>query len=260
MKYLYCFFLAFLYSFTLASGQIIDQIKDASDQHSSQSSNSSGDTYSDDSYDDDDTYYDTDSYDYSDYGYTPDYFGPTLDVFDWVERKRADSTYKFSALNLSYRRTTSSGQVVLSVPEVQFKLGAYCGSFRINQLIEEGIKKEDRYATTDFQILGFQTNPKSMLALNLSFGLMAEQYSGNVFAEGVAGLRFLPTSSFAIAWEGRLAGDDISVVRSENTFSAQFAFLQTPDLEMTANAFTTASMYYEEVSVNGFGVGLGIRF
>ena len=262
MKYLVCTALS-LFLFTQESNsQTIDDIKDASDRHSSQQSNSddsySTDTYSDD-YDDDDTYYD-DSYGNDDYIYMPDIFSSGPDVYYWIERKRADSTYKFSALNLLYRRTTNSGQVAISVPEIQFKLGAYYGSIRINQLIEEGAKKEDRYATTDVQFLGFQSNPKSMVALNLSFGVMAEQYSGNVFAEGVVGLRFRPMPAFVVAWEGRLAGDDISVVRSENTLSAQFSIIRKPSFELTTDVFTTSATYYEEVSVNGFGFGVGLRF
>lgn len=260
MKYLICTTLSLFLFIQESKSQVIDQIKDASDRHSAQSSNSD-DSYSDDSYyDDDDSYYDTDSYDNTDYSYMPDFFESGPDVYAWIERKRGDTTYKFSALNLLYRRTTNSGHVAISVPEMQFKIGAYYGSIRVNQLIEEGAKKEDRYATTDVQFLGFQSNPKSILALNLSMGVMAEQYSGNVFAEGVAGLRFRPTSSLAFAWEGRLSGDEISVVRSENTLSAQYALIKKSSFEMTAEIFTTTATYYQEVSVNGFGFGVGLRF
>ncbi|MFT5511898.1 MAG: hypothetical protein ACI8SE_000292 [Bacteroidia bacterium] len=262
MKYVFALFSVLFFSITDA--QIIDQIKDASDRHTEQSS---GDAYSSDDYsdnsDDDDYNSNDDSY-YNDYSDAQTYNSPSPlfepDPSYWLERKRADSMYKFSALNLLYRQTVSTGQVTASIPELQFKLGGYYGSFRVNTLIEEGAKKEDQFQTIDLQFFGFQTNPMSLVVFNLSMGVLGEQYSGKTFIEGVVGFRVQPSRHFALSWEGRLAGDEIVMVRSEGTISVDITLFRNKDIAFTTTVFGTSATYYETVDVMGFGFGAGLRF
>ncbi|MFT5724414.1 MAG: hypothetical protein ACI9JN_001533 [Bacteroidia bacterium] len=257
MKFVILTFLNVTVLFEFSSAQVIDRIKDASDDHSSQSSTSSS-TYEDAEVEVE-TYYDQPSNDDYNSNYsTPLYYNEDQEY--WSERKRNDSTYKYSALNLLYRQTTSSGQVSILVPELQFKLGGYYGSIRSNTLVEEGAKDEDSYQTIDIQVIGFQSNPWAPLAMNLSFGVMTELYSSNTYPEFVAGLRLKPTPAFAIVWEGRIARDQGICVRSEGTLSVQVLILRKPGFQISTDMFITSSTYYEEVNVQGFGFGLGLRF
>jgi len=259
MKYYVTFLILVVFSLN-AQSQIVDQIKDASDRHTDtkDSSNSgSDDSYYDDS-DDDDSYYNDDN-NYDDYSYYAEPWS-NADPILWLEKKRADSNYKFAAINLLYRQTTSSGQVSFFVPEVQIKLAAFYSSIRVTSLIEERVTKEDQYQTVDLQLFGFQTNPKGTLVYNMSAGLVGEQYSGKTFVEGVIGFRLQPTKRLALAWEGRLAGDEFVRMRSENNFIASYAVLKNNDLAIEASVFGTNATYYEEVRVKGFGFGLGLRF
>ncbi len=257
MKYYLSFLFITICSLS-TTAQIIDQIKDASDRHTdtknSSTSGSSDESYYEES-NDEGTYY----YDDNDYGYSPDLF-TYADPILWLEKKRADSTYKFAALNVLYRQTTSSGQVSFMVPEVQIKLAAFYSSVRVTSLIEEGVTKEDQYQTVDFQLFGIQTNPKGTLVYNMSVGLVGEQYSGKTFAEDLIGLRLQPSNRLALAWEGRLAGDEFVRMRSENNFIASYAVIKNSDVSVEASVFGTAATYYQEVEVKGFGFGLGLRF
>lgn len=258
MKYVYSVLITILLS-NASFCQIIDQIKDASDNHSSQSSNSD-DSYSDDSYSDDsytNITNDYNTYYYDDYSPIP-YASPNQSY--WSERKRADSTYKFAALNLLYRQTVNAGQVSMYVPELQVKYGWYYVFVRVNTLIEEGANKEDQFQTVDFQFFGFQTNPKATLVFNAGVGLLTEQYSGKSFFEWNAGFRLQPFERFSLSWEGKLAGDQEVNMLSEGTIQASYAVVKNKDVAIEATAFGTSSTYYEQVRVQGAGFGIGIRF
>jgi hypothetical protein len=260
MKYLFCFAIALLIIPQVSFGQIIDQIKDASDDHSSSSNDnsSSSDDNSSTTYDDsDDDYYYYD--DQPDYGQSSS-FGYYDDGSYWIDTKRLDSNYKFSAFNILYRRSTSSDKVAVSTPEIQFKHAWFYGSLRINTLIEERTKDEDRYQTVDVQFFGFQTNPREAFCLNLSMGVMSEEYSGNAYFETVAGLRLQPNPAFAIAWEGRLAINEGVSVRTEGNISIQISLVRQKDFSVTANIFGMSSLYYQKVPVKGWGFGAGVRF
>lgn len=258
MKYVYSVLITILLS-NASFCQIIDQIKDASDNHSSQSSNSD-DSYSDDCNGGGDIslFYYNDGDEYEDNSDWSMFASP--DNSYWVERKRADTNYKFAALNLLYRQTINTGQVSILTPELQIKYGWYYVFVRSTTLIEEGANKEDQYQTVDFQFFGFQTNPKATAMFNAGVGILTEQYSGKSFFEWNAGFRFQPVPRLSLTWEGKIASDPDVTMLSEGSLMVSYAVFKNHDVAFEATVFGTSSTYYEQVRVQGAGFGIGIRF
>lgn len=243
-------------SYSFSNAQIIKEIETASDNHSS--STSSDDDYSDES----STTTNTNTYDDYDYYAYDAAADLAFQVFDGYthDSRRDDSTYKFSALNLLYRRSFGDKQVVWSVPELQFKVGRYYASVRSSKLIEEGVKETENYETIDVQLLGFHTNPLGVLAVHGGIGFLSESYSGNVFAEIVGGTKLRFSDRLTLRWEGRYAFDQGVSIRSESNWIFQTNIVKQEDYAISADLFYTSTIYYETIDLQHFGMGLGLRF
>ncbi|MBO6517532.1 MAG: hypothetical protein JJ975_13380 [Bacteroidia bacterium] len=241
---------ALLVSPFLSGAQIIDQIKSASDEHSS-SSSSSGSSDVSDSYS-------------NDYYAEPDlitYFvvEPFIGSNPLFDRTR-DPNRKYNYFKLHYRQSIDPRRVVLSVPECQATFGNYYMAVRINALIEPRAKDVDRYSTFDWQFLGFQTRPDAPVVFNLSTGILSESYSGNTYWEFVSGLGIKLNKQFTLYGEGRYCQDNSVIVRTEATVGTNLIVYRNKNFSIDGKAFFTTSMYYEEVPVEGFGLGLGVSF
>ncbi len=247
IRYLYLTLFTIMFTYTRA--QIVDQIESASDNHTAESSASNNTK--------------TTSSASSDFAFETglDVLFLSMDVLSHsFSHRRFDSTYKYSSLALSYRQTVADNGVVIGIPQLDYKLGYWYGSFRLNTLYDEGINENQTYQTLDVQFAGFQTNPNSRLVFNLSTGVMTEVKVGNIYSESVAGLQVKLNDKAKLYSEGRTAIDQNRFVRNEVTVGGRTTITEWRNSKLTADAFYTRSRYYQEVTVSGFGFGLGLRF
>lgn len=266
-----------------AAGQTLNKIRQASDNHSSPSgsgasssssrsasgSNSEGNTYYEESYEES----------YADDGEDLEVVFDLLfnamasgrsreeklrdrayrDSLRW-ERSRSDAyTPKFKSSDLIIRRAIDNRKVLITNFQYNHYINNFFFSMRYNFLTESRAAEDDRFETWEYQFIGFNTKTKP-LSFAMATGILYEAYSGNLYNEHLAILRYERVPGVSFYAEGRLAMNQGVAVRTEGTLEAWVTLKKWEVSALNLGAFFTSALYYRTVPVENVGMSVQVRF
>lgn len=237
-----------------SQAQTLGKIKNASDEHNSSKGSSEGGASSSSS----DSYSESSSSDYYYYDSSPDdnYPPPTVSSTPRVPREPRPVVIH---RDFDIRQSIDNRKVSITNVQYSRAKNGYFTSYRYNYMSEPRVKENESFSTFEAQLIGFNTMTKPF-NLAMATGFYMEFYSGAVFWEHLARIKWDVIKNITLNLEGRLALDKGVEVRTEGTVAMLAKLKEWNKTKLSFGAFFTSALYYKTVPVENLGANIRLSF